>query len=158
MKGGWFKECSQGRRFILKISRGESIVDRIKLFAITAGIKNATIISAVGSISDIKFRGIKTGASLPITMPRMTIHEKEGPMELLGLEGNIFPNNDGEADCHLHIIMSKSSGEVEGGHLFDANVFASCEIMITEFHVEGVERHMSKSCGTSTIYIEGEDE
>ena len=43
-----------------------------------------------------------------------------------------------------------------GGHLFDAEVFASCEILFTEMIIDGIERHISKTSGTPTIYIEEE--
>ena len=84
------------------------------------------IISAVGSVKNVRFRGIKAGAKLPITEPRMHLHEVEGPLELLGLEGNLLPGEAGVIDCHLHILLGKSSGEVLGGHLYDAEVFATC--------------------------------
>lgn len=154
MENAWFKECLEGRRFLLKISQGECLVAKLQAFAAETGVKNAVIVSAVGSVTNVRYRGIKAGAKLPITAPRMSIHEVEGPMELLGLEGNIVPNHEGESDCHLHVLMSKSSGEVLGGHLFEAKVFACCEIMLREFHAEGIERHQSKTGGISTIYLE----
>lgn len=154
MENAWFKECTQGRRFLLKISRGEWLVEKLAAFAAEADVRSAVITSAVGSVTNVRYRGIKAGAKLPITEPRMSVHEVEGPLELLGLEGNIVPNDKGETDCHLHVLLSKSSGEVIGGHLFDAQVFASCEIMLSEFHGSGIERHQSKSGGISTIYLE----
>ncbi|KAA0257130.1 DNA-binding protein [Deferribacter autotrophicus] len=154
MEGMWYKECSQGRRFIIKISPKESIVKKLIEFATEVKIKNAVVVSAVGSVKDVVFRGIKTGAKLPITEPRMHIHRVEGPLELLGLEGNIFPTEDDKVDCHLHILVAKSSGEVLGGHLFDAEVFATCEVVVTEILASGVERYRSKSGGVKTIFIE----
>jgi predicted DNA-binding protein with PD1-like motif len=53
-------------------------------------------------------------------------------------------------------MAARSTGEVVGGHLYDAEVFASCEIVLDEFVVEGVERHLSKSGGIPTIFIEEE--
>ena len=153
MDGAWFKEWDQGRRFIIKIKPGEKLRERLTAFAQQSGIKNAVIISAVGSVSNVYFRGIKAGAKRPITAPRMQQHHLNGPLELLGLEGNLISGDDGEIDCHLHIILGKSSGEVVGGHLFEAEVFASCEILLTEMVVQGVERHLSKSAGTPTIFI-----
>jgi hypothetical protein len=154
MKGAWFKICENGRRFILKISQGENIHESLKNFAKEADVKNAMLVSAVGSVTDVRFRGIKTGATLPLTNARMTIHQMAGPLELLGLSGNIFPDENDEADVHLHTMVSKASGEVFGGHLFDAKVFASCELVVTEIIVSGIERHLSKSAGTTTIFIE----
>jgi hypothetical protein len=154
MEGVWWKEWNQGRRFILKIRPGDRLIGRLTEFAREADIHNAVIISAVGSVKNVRFRGIKAGARLPITPPRMHVHEETGPLELLGLEGNLVPDEKGEIDCHLHVLLGKSSGETIGGHLFDAEVFASCEILLTEMLVEGIERHPSKSGGISTIYIE----
>ncbi len=156
MIGGWYKEWQQGRRFIIKVKPGEKIRERLIAFAKETGIKNAVIVSAVGSVVDIHFRGIKTGAKLPITVPRTHEHQVKGPLELLGLEGNLIPNEKGEVDSHLHIMLAKSSGEVIGGHMFEAEVFASCEILLTEILVEGVERHASKRGGIPTIFINEE--
>ena len=154
MEGLWYKECSKGRRFIIKITPGESLTTRLLQFAHVADVRYAMIVSALGSVKNVKLRGIKTGAKLPITPPRVTIHEIEGPLELLGLQGNIVPGESELLDCHFHIMLSKSSGEVVGGHLYDAEVFATCEIVLTELDVEGVERHVSKVGGIPTIYID----
>ena len=156
MDGAWCKEWNQGRHFIIKILPGEKISERLAAFAKREEVKNAVIVSAVGSVSNAHFRGIKSGAKRPITDPRMRHHEFDGPLELLGLEGNLISSETGEVDCHLHILLGKSSGEVVGGHLFDAEIFASCEILLTEMLVQGVERYLSRSSGTPTIYIEEE--
>jgi len=156
MKGFWYKEYSQGRRFIIKIIPGESLVECITQFAYQENIHNAVLLSAVGSVKDVKLRGIKTGAKLPITPARINTHLLEGPLELLSLTGNIVPGDETLLDCHLHIMAGKSNGDVIGGHLFDAQVFATCEIVLTELVVEGVERHYSKEGGTPTIYFDEE--
>lgn len=152
----WHREYTEGRRFVIKIAPGEHLLAGLAAFARETGVRNAVIVSAVGSMRNVRFRGIKTGARLPITDARMHLHEIEGPLELLGLEGNIFPDEKGEPDAHVHILLGKSSGEVVGGHLFDAEVFASCEIMLGEVLVEGIERHPSRTGGVSTIYIHEE--
>ena len=150
----WFKEVEQGRRFIIKIAPGESVQRRLVEFAVAAGVKYAVIVSAVGSVRDVRFRGIKAGAKLPITAPRIHDHAVEGPLELLGLTGNVFPDENGDVDCHLHVLASRSSGEVLGGHLYEASVFATCEIVVSEIRGEGIERHHSKTGGVRTVFIE----
>ncbi len=156
MQGAWCKEWKQGRNFILKIEPGQNIVERLQIFARQENVKNAVIDSAIGSVKHVHFRGIKSGAKRPITEPRMRQHHVEGPLEMLGLEGNLITDDKGNADCHLHILISKSSGEVLGGHLYDAEVFVSCEILLTEMIVHGVERYVSKTAGTPTIFINEE--
>ena len=152
-KAFWYREYSQGRRFFLKILPGQSLKANIRNLVIQEKIKVAVILSAIGSIRNVRINGIKSGAKLPITAARLTPHELEGPLELLGLSGNIVPGADGQPDCHLHLMAGKASGDVVGGQLDDAEVFATCEIVLVEVVLEGVERHKSSSGGTSTIYF-----
>lgn len=154
MEGLWFKEVEQGRRFVIKIAPGESLQRRLVEFAQAAGVKHAVIVSAVGSIQDVTFRGIKTGAKLPLTAPRVHLHQVQGPLELLGLTGNVLPDEQGAIDCHLHVLAGRSSGEVLGGHLLDARVFATCEIVLTELAAEGLQRHLSRTGGVPTVFID----
>lgn len=153
MEGLWSKEVAQGRRFILKISPGEPLLERLVEFARSVELHHAVVVSAVGSVQDLQFRGIKTGAKLPITPPRMHVHSVAGPLELLGLAGNLMPDEQGNVDCHLHVLAARSSGEVVGGHLFGARVFATCEIVLSELQAEGVERHLSRTGGIPTVFI-----
>jgi predicted DNA-binding protein with PD1-like motif len=111
-------------------------------------------VSAIGSVRGVQFSDIQAGARLPITEPRMPVHLVEGPLDLLGLEGNLVPNETGKVDPHLHIFGAKSSGEVVGGHLIEAEVFATCEIILSEYIVEGVERQHSTRGGVDTLFFE----
>ena len=149
----WYKEYKQGRRFFLKILPGQTLLQNIKQLVTQENIKVGVILSAIGSIRNVRINGIKSGAKLPITPARLTPHELEGPLELLGLSGNIVPGADGQPDCHLHVMAGKASGDVVGGQLADAEVFATCEIVLIEVLLEGIERHKSSSGGTSTIYF-----
>ena|ERR1039457_4261365 len=156
MKGFWYKEYNEGRRFIIKIIPGEKLMECITTFAHKESIQYAVILSAVGSVKNVRLRGIKTGSKLPITPARVNIQELEGPLELLSLSGNIVPDEAVMLDCHLHIAVGKSSGEVVGGHLYEAQVFATCEIVLCELLVEGIERHKSKAGGVPTIFFDEE--
>ena len=149
-----FKECRQGRRFILSIQPGAKLVEQLLLFARHVGLEHGAIVSAIGSVRNVEFSDIQAGARLPITEPRMPVHRIEGPLDLLGLEGNLVPTESGSVDAHLHIFGAKSSGEVVGGHLIEAEVFATCEIILSEYQVEGVERQRSKTGGVDTLFFE----
>ena len=154
MTGYWHKQVDQGRRFVLKIESGQPLLGKLVEFARAVSLRHAVVVSAVGSVRDVAFRGIKAGAKLPITPPRMHRHEVAGPLELLGLTGNIMPDEQGNPDCHLHVMAARSSGEVIGGHLFDATVFATCEVVLSELEGEGLERHLSKHGGIPTVFIQ----
>lgn len=153
-KGFRYKEYKQGRRFLVKILPGESLVGCIKQILREENVRYAVILSAIGSVKNVRLHDIKSGAKLPITSARLTPHELEGPLELLGLTGNIVPGEGDEIfDCRLQIMAGKSSGDVVGGHMSDAEVFATCEIVLIELVVEGIERHLSEYGGTPTIFF-----
>ncbi len=154
MSNVWYRECDPGRRFFVRIEPGSKLVETLISFARDVGLKHGVVLSAIGSVRDVQFSDIQAGAHLPITQPRMPVHAIEGPLDLLGVDGNLAPTESGKIDAHLHIFGSKSSGEVVGGHLIEAEVFATCEIFMFELIVEGVERHRSESGGIDTLYFE----
>ena len=149
-----YREVRQGRRFMIRILPGTRLVDELLQFARLVDLHHGAIVSAVGSVRAVEFSDIQAGARLPITGPRMPVHRLEGPLDLLGLEGNLVPNETGKVDAHLHIFAAKSSGEAVGGHLFDAEVFATCEVILGEYIVEGVERQHSTRGGVDTLFFE----
>ena len=152
-KAFWYREYTQGRRFIVKIRPEESIIECVTALVTKEKIDCAVILSAIGSVKNVRLKDIKSGARLPISSPRLISHDIEGPLELLGLTGNVVPGENGQPDCHLHIIAGKSSGDVVGGQLDDCEVFATCEIVLVETVLDGIERHRSQSGGASTIYF-----
>lgn len=156
MKSFSYRECREGRRFILRIPPGAHLVESLLRFAEQTQLKHAVMLSAIGSVRDVTFSDIQAGAHLPITEPRMPVHTVEGPLDLIGIEGNLVPGAGGRVDGHLHVFGSRSSGEVVGGHLIEAEVFATCEVALAEYIVEGIERQRSETGGIDTLFFEGE--
>ena len=60
-KGLSYKEYKQGRRFLVKISPGESLVGRISDLINAEKIQSAVILSAIGSVKNVKLKDIKSG-------------------------------------------------------------------------------------------------
>jgi hypothetical protein len=147
-----YREIQQGRRFMIRVLPGTKLVDELLQFARMVNLHHGAIVSAVGSVRNVDFSDIQAGARLPITEPRMPVHHVEGPLDLLGLEGNLVPDEDGHVNPH--IFAAKSSGEAIGGHLLEAEVFATCEIILGEYIVEGVERQRSTRGGVDTLFFE----
>ena len=150
----WYQECNTGRRFIIKLEPGAHVTEALLDFARSKNLPFASLVSAVGSVRDVEFTGIQAGAHLPMTEARFKTTKLEGPLELMGLEGNIAPGPDKALAGEFYILASKSSGDVVGGRLLDAVVFATCEIVLAEYLVAGIERHHSATSGVDTIYIE----
>jgi predicted DNA-binding protein with PD1-like motif len=69
-------------------------------------------------------------------------------MELLSLEGNLFPSEgEGKPVIHLHSLLGSPSGSVTGGHLFKATVFTTVEIVIGRMTGSSVSKERSETTG-----------
>jgi hypothetical protein len=150
----WYRECTTGRRFIIKIEPGAELTATLVGFARARKLPFASLVSAVGSVRDVEFTAIQAGAHLPMTEARFKTTRLEGPLELMGMEGNIAPDAERRLAGQFYLLASKSGGEVVGGRLVRAEVFTACEIVLAEYLVEGIERHHSSTSGVDTIYIE----
>ena len=134
----WYRECVTGRRFIIKIEPGAKVLATLVAFAQAQQLRFASVVSAVGSVRDVEFQDIQVGAHLPMTQPRIKTHRLEGPLEMLGVKGNIALDGEQQLGAQFYIMVSKAGGEVVGGRLVDAEVFGTCEIVLAEYVVEGI--------------------
>ena len=111
-------------------------------------IERGMILSAIGSLKDVVFRNVNEGAGLPVSLDKTHQIEKAGPMELLSLEGNLFPSGgQGKAVIHLHALLGSPSGNVIGGHLFKATVFTTTEIVMGKITGSSVYKEKSEVTG-----------
>ena len=60
---------------------------------------------------------------------RLPVREQ---VEVLSLAGNIALGPDGAPKVHAHIVISKRDGTAHGGHLLDARVRPTLEVMLVE--------------------------
>ncbi len=65
-----------------------------------------------------------------------------------------MPSETGKVDAHLHIFAAKSSGEVIGGHLIEAEVFATCEIILSRVHRRRRRAPALDAGGVDTLFFE----
>lgn len=68
---------------------------------------------------------------------RIPINEQ---VELMSLVGNIARDDKGEPKVHAHVVVGKSDGTAYGGHLLDAYVQPTLEVVIVE-----AERHLCRT-------------
>jgi predicted DNA-binding protein with PD1-like motif len=56
----------------------------------------------------------------------------EDQVELLSLVGNIAGDDKGEPKLHAHVVVGKSDGTAHGGHLLEAYVQPTLEVVVVE--------------------------
>lgn len=107
---------------LLRIDRGENIIESIKTFCEINKVECA-------SVSGI-------GAADRITCGVYNVETKEykelgfeGTFEILSLSGNITKMNN-QPYIHIHITASDETGSCFGGHLKEARISATCEVVL----------------------------
>jgi predicted DNA-binding protein with PD1-like motif len=60
---------------------------------------------------------------------RIAIDEQ---VELMSLVGNIARDEKGEPKLHAHVVVGKSDGTAHGGHLLEAYVLPTLEVVLVE--------------------------
>jgi len=129
--GPFIEEANINRVVLSRFMPDEDLFESLKKIAKDHGIERGVILSAIGSVKNVVFVNVRSHAGLPVKKEDMMEAEQPGPFELLSLEGNFFPSQEGgEPVIHLHAILGTSSGSVSGGHLLKATVFATVEIIL----------------------------
>lgn len=72
-------------------------------------------------------------------------------VELLSLIGDIALK-DGKPQVHAHIVIGKSDGTAHGGHLLQARIRPTCEIVLTE-SPKHLEKQIDPESGIALIRI-----
>ena len=125
-------------QYVLRIDRGEEICEQLKIVAKKENIKLAYL------------TGI--GAAGKITAGVFDTQEKafkgqtwKGDLEIVSIAGNIN-TMDGETYTHFHISFSDGQGNVFGGHLTEAVISGTGELVLTE--IDGsVDRRFDEEIG-----------
>ena len=127
-----------GNTLVVRIDKGEEILESVKVLAEKENIKLASI-QALGAINDF------TVGVLETTTKQYKSNSFMGAYEIVSLTGTINTKND-EFYCHLHLSAGNDKGEVFGGHLNRAVVSATCEMIVTL--IDGrVDREFSDEIG-----------
>jgi predicted DNA-binding protein with PD1-like motif len=72
-------------------------------------------------------------------------------VELLSLIGDIALK-DGEPQVHAHVVVGRSDGTAHGGHLVEARVRPTCELMLTESPIH-LQKKFDPKLGIALIQI-----
>ena len=111
-----------GNDYVLRIDRGEEVMERLTAFCREAGVKLASVTGL--------------GAANQVTVGLYDVGEKQyhkeeltGPMEITSLTGSIT-EQEGNPYLHLHITVCGRDLSVRGGHLNECRISATCELNI----------------------------
>ena len=127
---------------IVRMDKGEDIVEQVKNVALKEKIKLASI-SALGAINEFTVGVFKTKEK------KYYANEFKGDFEIVSLTGTINTMND-EYYSHMHLSAGNDQGQVFGGHLNKAIVSATCEMVIQIINGE-VDRYFDEEVGLNLL-------
>jgi uncharacterized protein len=113
------------KTFVLVFETNDELAQTLKEFASEQRLASASF-KAIGALSSVKLgwlnwetKQYELSASL------------DEQVELLSLIGDVALK-DGEPQVHAHAVVGKRDGTAHGGHLLQANVRPTCELVLTE--------------------------
>ena len=112
-----------GETYIVRMDPGEEILTQLKVFAEQEGVKLASV-TALGAVKDFTVGVFDTGAKV------YKSNRFQGVYEIVSLVGTINTMNDAFY-CHLHMCAADQEGHAFGGHLNEAVISATCELVVT---------------------------
>lgn len=127
-----------GRVVVLRLKPGTDVLLGLQAACQQAGITNGVIVSAIGSLAEVRFcdpieiaeKRAKYGYGDPLQL--------EGPIELLSASGIICHDDSGATNLHVHVDLADQNGKAYGGHLVEGTkVLLTLDAVIGE--IDGVD-------------------
>ena len=127
-----------GKKYFVRIDRGEEIMSSLKNFCEKEKITLAEV-KALGAVDDFNV------GLFDVETKEYHKNRFQFPAEIVSLWGTVT-TKDGEFYSHIHMSAGDEDGHVFGGHLNNATVSATCE-MIVEVSEGTVERKFNDEVG-----------
>lgn len=131
-------------KVFVRMDPGEEIVAQVREIALKEKIQLASV-SALGAIGSF---------TVGVYHPKQKKYDSNcfcGDYEIVSLTGTIT-TKDGQFYSHLHMSAGNDKGQVFGGHLNEAVISATCEMVIDI--VDGrVERRLDDKIGLNLFHF-----
>jgi uncharacterized protein len=113
------------KTYVLVLEYGEEAVSSVTRFAVDQNLRAAQI-TGIGAFSDavLGFFDWETKE-----YRKNPVREQ---VEVVSLLGDVAEGPDGKPALHLHAVVSRSDGMAMGGHLLEAHVRPTLEVVLTE--------------------------
>lgn len=131
-------------KYIVRIDKGEEILEQIKKLCIENNIKAGSI-TGLGATDKVKIGLFNTNTKEYMSK------ELVGSYEITSLIGNISRMNN-EVYLHTHINVSDENMNVYGGHLNYCYISATCELVIDAIDLD-VDRKFNEKIGLNLYEI-----
>ena len=142
MESALLHEADGLRTFVVVLSTGDEVMASLRRFALEQRLK-ASQFSAIGAFSRVVVAFFDWTAKDYRHIP---IDEQ---VEAISLLGDVTLEGDAQK-IHAHVVVGKSDGSALGGHLIEAHVRPTLELMVTELP-RHLHRKFDRTSGLALI-------
>jgi predicted DNA-binding protein with PD1-like motif len=118
-------ESDGQRTYAVVLETGDEVMASLKSFVASESVRAAQF-SAIGALSDVVLMYFdwekKDYQRIPV--------RKE--VEVVSLIGDVAEGPDGKPSLHVHLVVGKRDGSAMAGHLAEAHVRPTLEVILTE--------------------------
>jgi predicted DNA-binding protein with PD1-like motif len=132
------------RTWALVFATGDEVMSTLQAFAAQAGITAARF-TAIGALRDATLGYFDWDTK---RYERIPVREQ---VEVLALVGDVALEYDA-ARIHAHVVVGRRDGTAHGGHLLEAHVRPTLEVMLTESPAH-LRRRFDRETGLALIDI-----
>ena len=124
MQSKLINNTENSRTFVLVFQAGDTVIDTLTHFA-SENHLDAAHFTAIGAFSDatLAYFDWQSRQYQKIPLPEQ--------VEVLSLIGDIADDN-GKPKVHAHAVLGKPDGSTRGGHLMEAHVRPTLEVILTQ--------------------------
>ncbi len=133
------------KTYVLIFDTGEEVVSGLLEFARKNRLAGSHF-TAIGALHDVTVGYFNWNKK---DYKKIPIGEQ---VEVLSLIGDIALDEKGEPKLHAHIVVGKSDGSAHGGHLMEARVRPTLEVILVE-SPEHLQRRHDSETGLALIRV-----
>jgi uncharacterized protein len=113
------------RTFVVVLATGDEVLSSLKAFVQREDIHAATF-TAIGALSDAVLLYFNWQTK---TYDKIPVAEQ---VEVASLIGDVADDAEGKPTLHIHIVLGTRDGSAKAGHLGEAHVRPTLEVILTE--------------------------
>jgi uncharacterized protein len=129
----------------LVFETGDELAEGLRRFASERKLAGSSF-KAIGALSSVKLGWFNWNTKK--YQPSVVLDEQ---IELLSLIGDVALQ-DGKPQVHAHVVVGKSDGTAHGGHLLEAHVRPTCEVILIESPVH-LQKQIDPESGIALIRL-----
>src|SRR5262247_4419111 len=118
-------ESNGQRTYVVVLETGEEVLSCLETFARSQKVHTAQL-TAIGAFSDVVLKYFDWQRKAYLSVP---VREQ---VEVASLNGDIAEAPSGEPHLHIQLVIGKRDGTAMAGHLGEAHVRPTLEVIVTE--------------------------